>query len=446
VTTEQPTTHHGRSGRLSRPWRVLAIAALVITGLVAPTPGAVAAPADSWTSGTAGPTNATNNPGEAVVTAATASQVRQRWAVAQRLGTDVAPTVVNGTVYYIDNPDNRNEPSRLVAASARTGATVWSLVLPAAQSYPHGMTVVGDRAVLAYQGHQKRAGITAVDLRTRRVVWNRPFAPLPAQYSWLAPWLPAELVADGQRVYVTGGSTNLSAYRLSDGAPVWSLPMSIPFAADRIAVAGGVVYGGTGVNGSDGRGLTAWSAATGSKLWTAPGGGLPVVAGDRVFSTTRTAVTAVATAGCGRSVCPALWTREIGDLSPNTLTVSGADAGTVLAGYRRGNSDRGMIVRLSAATGAVQASITTGSSIVGVPVRGGDEIWALSPSLTSQPGVGYTYRLQAFPATGTSTRPLRTIDLPQGVGNGHMDLAVAAGAVFVQSSTGDLIAYRVPGR
>lgn len=424
--------------------RILVVVAVLLVGLM--TPGvSAAAPVDAWTSGTGGPTNATSNPGERVLTAATAPQVRQRWAVEQRLGPNVAPTVVDGTVYYIDNPDMRTESARLVAASARTGATLWSLLLPATQGYTGGLAVVGDRAVLAYRGYQERAGITAVDLRNRRVAWNRPFRELPAEFSWLAEWLPAELVTDGERVYVTGGSTNLSAYRLSDGAPVWSLPMAVPFAADRIAVSGGVVYGGTGVNGSDGGGITAWSATTGGELWTAPGGGLPVVAGDRVISTTPTAVTAVAAAGCGHSSCPALWTRPIRDLSPNTLTVSGAQAGTVLVSYRRDDSDRGMILRLSTSTGAPQWSVTTGTGIVGVPVRAGNAVWALSQG-RFRSGLPATYRLQAFAATGTDTRPLITLRLPPGVVTGYMDLAVAAGAVIVQTSTGELIAYRVPER
>jgi|tagenome__1003787_1003787.scaffolds.fasta_scaffold20942427_3 outer membrane protein assembly factor BamB len=434
-------------GRRS-PWRIGLIAAVAVAALVLPAAAATADPQNAWTSGTGGPSNATDNPGESVVTAATAPQVRQRWTAHPGPGLDVAPTVVAGIVYYVDNPTgNAADPSRLVAASASTGARLWNLVLPAGQNYSDGMTVVGGRAVMAYMGNRKRAGITAVDLTARRVAWNRPFAELPPEFALLANWLPAELVADGQRVYVTGGSTNLSAFRLSDGAPVWSVSMRLPLDADRLAVANGVVYGGTGVNGSDGRGLTAWDAATGRKLWTAPGGGLPVIAGGRVFSTTGTAVTAAAAGGCGHSTCSALWTREIADLSPNSLTVGGASSGSLFAGYRDAG-DRGRILRLSAATGAVQWSATTGSSLVSVPVRGADAIWAVSPSRTCAPtgGCTWTYRLQAFPATGTSARPLRTIVLPEGVGNAYLDVAVAAGAVLVQSSTGDLLAYRVPGR
>jgi outer membrane protein assembly factor BamB len=423
--------------------RVLLVAAAMAVTVVAPTgssPSAAAAGVDAWPSAFGGPANTTNNPGESVLTAANASRVQQAWVAKQEMGSETAPTVVNGVVYYFDNPtSNAALSTRLVAASARTGARLWSLLLPAGQAYMGGMTVAGDVAVMGYQGHRKRAGITAVNLTTHRVAWNRALPALPAEYSWLANWLPGQVVADSTRVYIAGGSTDLAAFRLSDGAPLWSLPMKVPFESANIAVANGVVYG-TPTSGGK---VTAYNAATGRRLWTAPGGrSIPVVAGGRVFTTSFSEVIAVNAAGCGRSTCPALWTRAIPDVLQWSLEIGGADAQTLFAVYTAGSTGR--MVRLSAASGAVQWSAAIGEGVTGVPARGADVVWVLS-YVHTWTAAGDLYRLQAFPATGSSTRALRTLNLPAGLGNSDMDIAVASRTVFVQAWPQTLTAYRIPG-
>ncbi len=304
------------------------------------------------------------------------------------------------------------------------------------------MSVEGDVAVLAYQGYQKRAGVTAVNLRTHRVIWNRALPPLPADYSWLDDSLPGQLVADATRVYITGGSTNLTAFRLGDGGLLWSKPMSAPFRATSVAVADGVVYGG-GTEADRGV-LTAFSATTGNKLWSAPSGGLPVVAGGRVFSLNHTAtgIAAFAAGGCGKSICPPLWNREIPDLSHRSLRLGGANGTTLFAAWAV-SAEKSTVARFSAATGALLWSAPAGTYVVGPPVRGGDVLWVLTagPATTA----GQEYRLKAFAATGSNKSPLRTILQPYGVGNADQDLAVGAGTVFVQSWPSTLSAYRVPG-
>ena len=432
--------------RLRRPLRALLTA--VVLGVVLPGAAglapATAAGTNAWSSATAGPGNTTYNPGESAVTAATAARVQQAWSAKQQMGSHTAPTVVNGVVYYVDNATDGSSVTRLVAASARTGGRLWSLMLPPDQSYPNGMSVVGDVAVLAYQGWTQRAGVTAVNLRTHRLMWNKALPPLPASYSWLAPWLPGEVVADATRVYISGGSTNPTAFRLSDGALLWSQPISIPLAATSLAVSNGVLYGGNGQY-ADRAALTAYSAATGTKLWTAPGGGLPVVAGGRVFSPTATGITAVAAGGCGASVCPALWTRVIRDLRQWSLAIGGADGKTLFAVWGSNSADKATMSRLSATTGAVLWSAPLGLSVVGTPVRGVDLVWVLTVAPDTNPADGYTYRLQAYPATGSSRLPLRTIDQAPGLGNSDEDIAVAAGTVFVQAWPQTLTAYRVAG-
>lgn len=437
-----PRTTGARRG-LRRPLR--ALLTVLVLGLVGPgalgLSPAAAAGTDAWYSGTGGPGNTFFNPGESVLTPSTAGRVQQAWAAQQR-GVHLAPTVVGGVVYYVDN-STTGDASRLIAASPRTGARLWSLPLPRDQRYRFGISVVGDLAVMSYGGmFGKRAGVTAVNLRTHRAVWNKALPPLPAEYSWLDGSLPGQLVADATRVYVTGGSTNLTAHRLSDGALLWSKPMSAPFRAASVAVADGVVYAG-GTEADRGI-LTAFSATTGNRLWSARSGGLPVVAGGRVFSVNHTAtgIAAFAAGGCGKSVCPPLWNREIPDLVNASLHIGGANGSTLFATWAI-SAEKGTLARISAATGAVLWSAPAGGTVVGTPVRGGDVVWVLTagPSTTT----GQEYRLKAFAATGSNKAPLRTIVQPYGVGYSDQDIAVAAGTVLVQSWPSTLTAYRIPG-
>jgi len=92
----------------------------------------------------------------------------------------------------------------------------------------------------------------------------------------------------------------------------------------------------------------------------------------------------------------------------------------------------------------VQRSTPLGYGVIGVPVRAADVVWVLTwqPTWTA---AGDQYRLQAFPATGTGTRALRSLNLAPGLGNSDMDIAVASRTVFVQASPKTLTAYRIPG-
>jgi hypothetical protein len=424
--------------------RRLAVTALlaglaVATGVPAAT-GAAAAGPDTWSSSQGGPTNARTNPGESSITAATAASVAQRWSIAQRTGVSSAPVVVGGTVYAVDNAGTGSETGRFVAASAVTGAVLWTtpLTTPAVGSTSASvdLAVSGRYALLPYLGNQEPGGLMAVDLTTRALAWSAPLPP--ASIPRIGNDRATGVVADGTRAYVIGAGNAVNAYRLTDGALLWTATLQVdPFSGLPLGVEG-LALDGTVLFSSGGEGLTARDAVTGRVLWTGPGATQPVVAGGRVFTTDRDRVFATAAGGCGRSTCPATWTRVLDAVRDGDVQLGAADASTLFVSYSvdvPSPTDSsvlvpaGTVARLDAATGAVQRTITAGA-YMGRVVRGGDTVWVVNTYYGPQ---GESHRVLGFPALGTGTTPLRTIDQgPEGA-TAASTLAIGGGTLVVQN-------------
>jgi hypothetical protein len=432
----------------------VAVATAVLVSVVAggAPSGSVAAAAapDAWSSQSAGPGNALVNAGESVITAANASRVTKAWTATEALSATQAPAVVNGVVYYINNPRNTSQSSTFTAASAKTGATLWTLTLAPGQSSIRGMSISGRLAVFPYDGaYPKAGGVTAVDLSTHKVAWTRSL-PAPA-ISWMGNSQAGEVATDGARVYVPGAGNVLNTYRLADGAPLWSAPVTFNLGTtpDRVngyAVGSGLVYTG-GLEG-----IVAYDVTTGKRRWTAPGYGAPVVAGGRVYSSTGTGVIAVNANGCGAASCPALFTKDFSKDSATGLTIGATDATTMFVSYTRSlppaagsttGRSIGVIARLATGNGAVQWSASLGRYSTPA-VRGGNTIWVINEYADSS-GV-IAYRILGLPATGTSTTPLRTIAIPQSQAGFPQSLAIAGGTLFDQGWVPAMLTgYRIPG-
>ncbi len=446
MPTRRPVPPADRArARRRRPLRRLTGVTALVLGLVLSGPAASAAPADAWTSADAGAGHSRNNPGETVITPANAGQVRQAWGLDRYTGMTVAPAVAAGVAYHAVTPSVVSEPGTFTATSVRTGATLWTVRLPGNATYQRGVSVSGRLAVLSFDGFRRAGGVLAVDLTTRRVVWTRALpAPAPA-FAWMGnpPTTAGPVTVDGTRVYVTGAGYAVNAYRLSDGAPLWRTPMTTsaggtPNALEGIAAAGTVVY-----TGGD-EGVVAHDAASGRRLWTAPGQGAPVIAGSRVLSAVHDGVVAVAASGCGRPTCSALWRSRVPEVFHAPL-LGGADASTAFLTYTRARSTGGLVgvlARFSVATGTVQWMASAGTWL-SEPVRAGGTVWLRNEH---RPGGGSeAYRLLAWSATGSGTSPLRSVALPadrQGVTGG---LAVSGGTVVTTTWPRYLDGFRVPG-
>ena len=424
-----PHTHGTRSGTRSTAGRRLRRAAVTATALAlavvaGPVSGATAAPVDAWTSEFGGAGNATNNPGESVITPKNAPQLTQAWSANVYAGAHVAPAVVDGVAYHVVNPSNTNDPSTLTGTDVRTGATLGTASLPGKATYHRGLTVVDGVVVLPFDGAGRPGGVLAFDVasRTIRWTWSLPASSVPGTDNRTT----GQLTVDGGRVYVSGAGNTVNALRLSDGAPLWTLP-STSTVVRGMTAANGVVY--TGGNG----GVIAYSGATGQRLWSAPGQGAPVVAGGRVFSADGSSVVAVSATGCGQATCPALWRRDVG-LTWSGINVGGANAATLFLTYTRGDGRSGVIERLAAGTGALQWSAPLDPG-AGQPVRAGNTVWLIANAKS----------LVGFSATATGTKPLRVLTEPVDRQGALQGIAVSGGTVLVQSWPAYLTGYRVPG-
>jgi hypothetical protein len=101
------------------------------------------------------------------------------------------------------------------------------------------------------------------------------------------------------------------------------------------------------------------------------------------------------------------------------------------------------VVRLSAATGAVQWSASIGRATLGL-VRGGGMIWLFNEYVDG--GGGLAGRIVGFSASATGSAPGRIINLPQDEWGFPMNLSLAGGTLFHQTWVrGYLVGYRVPG-
>jgi outer membrane protein assembly factor BamB len=421
----------------------VAAAALALTLVSIALPSASAAPVDGWTGTFGDAGNAMNNPGETTITAANAARLKPAWVSSVPGGTVYAPPASRGVAYRI--VDEQGVGSFLAATSVRTGATLWTLHGLPYHLYWDALAVTGHYVIVAYDGWgaTDSGGLLLIDTTTHKLVWSRPLPP--ATISWMGNGTAGVPYTDGTRIYVSGSGNRINTYRLSDGALLWTLPITnnnqgTPARFDGIAVANGNVYS----VGEEG--LVARDAATGRRLWRAPGvWGVPVVAGNHVYGTTfprvgHTAVVALPTGGCGHTTCSPLWQVDIGaDLE--YPAVRGADPSTLFITYRK--AGLAFVSRMAASTGKVQWTTSTGTYI-GDLVRGSSTIWMFE-QYTDASGAE-AYRIVGFSATATAHTPLRTILMTDRTYSGFpQHLSIVDGSLLQKLNGWTLAAYRIPG-
>ena len=135
-----------------RVFKAMLIAFLVVPcSILLAAPAGAATPPDQWTSEYAGGANTSTNSGEQLITSSTAPQLTQAWQFSNG-ATFVAPAIVNGVVYHVANAGNALVPAQFIALSARTGAQLWSTSLPTDVWYYRGQTIVGNIALLPFEG------------------------------------------------------------------------------------------------------------------------------------------------------------------------------------------------------------------------------------------------------------------------------------------------------
>lgn len=390
---------------------------------------ATAAP-DQWLSEYAGGQNTSTNAGEQLIGTATAAKLAQAWQVTNG-GTFVAPAIVNGVVYQAVNSGDGTVTSSFVALSAKTGQQLWSTLLEPTARYYRGQTIVGNVALLPFEGWHELGGITAVDLTTHRVLWSRS-RPQSTTDPSSDDGTGGPIVADSGRVYLIAGDNDLSAYDIQTGGLLWHLDPSVSIRG--FAAAGGRLYTG-GYPNYPGPGLTTYDGATGAQLWTSPGlYGIPVAVGNTLLVPTAGGVAAVAAAGCGQAVCPRLWSAGIADAYSESILIGGADQNTFYA--TASLVDRtARLIRFSTTTGARQQTINLAEPSSEIPIRVADTVWLMA---NADEVIGWS-------ATGTSSTPLRRLYLPsnaEGVAGG---LAAASGSLVVDVWASGLVGYRVPG-
>ena len=156
----------------------------------------------------------------------------------------------------------------------------WSRAFPDVVSYP----VIGSGRVFvtafttAADGNTRESEVVAMSLRTGRVLWRRP----------LGRGVGGQLGLEGDRLFVTRGgyeAPGVEAMSTADGHTLWRYEPDY-FSAEPPVPVGGVVY----VPLQDH--LTAFRSSDGAPLWSTGGGigyggsvGTPAVAGDDVWLT-----------------------------------------------------------------------------------------------------------------------------------------------------------------
>ncbi|NYJ07459.1 outer membrane protein assembly factor BamB family protein [Petropleomorpha daqingensis] len=414
-----------------------ALAAALVGFAVVAQPASASA-ADTWTATYGDAGNTANDVGETSITAATAPRVSAAWSAPLYSSSPFAPAVVNGVALRVTSPTGIAAPSYLTSTSPVTGGTLSTIPLPMDNAqYQWGLTVSGSRVLIPFSGFGRPGGIVAVDLGTRSVVWTADL-PAPA-VSWSGNAQPSVAYTDGQRVYVAGAGSPIVAYRVSDGALLWRAPLTTTQGGSSgwggMAVGNGVVYT------AGGQGLVAYDATSGRPLWTGAGGqGRPVVAGGRVFATGYGYAVAFPAGGCGAATCSPLWKRTFSGIDTDDVVVGGADASTIFVTYNKHGGAGGFVARLSASTGNVQWSASTGRYAQGL-VRGGDTVWLNSEYVDTDTTV--RQRILGFSTTATGSTPLRTIPLQQDLAGFPQTLAIASGTLFQQLNANLLMGYRV---
>ncbi|GIF19971.1 hypothetical protein Ate02nite_27010 [Paractinoplanes tereljensis] len=363
------------------------LAALLLTiGLGATVPAQATPPPASWGQDGFGPGNTSYNPSESVVNAGSIGRLKLRWTVTSSSGTPgcrpdpLAPLVVGNRVFLRDG-------GGVGAYDAATGKRLWRDT----GSGTAAALIVAGNLVLVFDGgcdssSAYGSSVTALDAGSGARRWRRT-----------GGWTVDTAVADAGTVVTSGAcgtcgdaAHGVNAYRLSDGALLWSRPNEVlagPVAAGSLVLlrettgtaetwasrisTGKPVWGtsrsstaaaaspaGTQLYLTDDECLSARLAGDGKPLWTVPKESGDLAADDRQVYVASAGRINTYNAKTGRLV----WTRAL----PNPG--SPVRAGGLL--YVR--SGKGSLAILNAADGRpVPIKTTYGGLSVHVVAAGG---------------------------------------------------------------------------
>ncbi|MBO1753615.1 PQQ-binding-like beta-propeller repeat protein [Allobranchiibius sp. CTAmp26] len=372
-------------------------------------------PVDAWAQGLADGGNSGFNAGERQLTATTVRHLHQAWIAPAFFASVSGPVIANGSVYYIPSPGNLADPISLVVKNVVSGARLWNVGLPRGN---YGTGAISNGRLILPFAQAPGAGLLAVDLTTRRIVWRTVLA---GNQDYAFP-----LVADNGSVFFADG-VHFTAYRVSDGHPLWShtytSAVDLP---NSYAAADGTVFT------RDNQYLSAYSATTGRLLWRAPIGAYgsgPVVADGRVYMEEGNGIEAFDTKGCGKTRCTGVWDAVIpGDV--DDLELGTAEGGRLFVVWRDTPVSGPWTYHLGSLSAATGKTVwTTGVTGFGAgPVRAGSLLWMQSGNTT----------MEAYDADrGT---PVGGVTIP-GTGGIPQTLAIADGSVVVGTGS-EMVAFR----
>lgn len=413
-------------------WSMAGVVAVMVASVAVAAPMSPAAAADApdvWSAPFGDQGNSGVNAGETALDPKTAPNVSARWSRTDAATVDAPPAVVDGVGYQVVNPAATTEPARFQAFSVATGTKLWTLTLPTDGRYRRGVSVVGSVAVMPFDGQTKSAGVTAVGLTSRRVLWSKKQATAGDPASGGNAKKSGPVVVDFARVYMLGATNTVNTFDLVDGSAQWRVETTSASALPwGIALYGDAVYTGGAA------GVIAYDSETGARLWKAPGVGAPVATGGRVITAAGSRVVAVAAAGCnGRTTCSALWDVTLPYPNMSGTAIGGVDGVNGYLVYTDTVRDTGGLVRFGAVTGKVlwRAPVAPGAVR---PVRGASTVWTVAGGNT----------LLGFSVKATASSPLVSILEPAALRGAGQRLGIAAGTVFVRSNSRQLAAYGLP--
>lgn len=321
--------------RCARLGLAAATAFLTAAGLVSP--AAAAGPAENWAQDGYGAGHTFYNPDETVINSGTVQKLKTRWTVTPKAAVDscpldpVAPVVVGGRMFVLE-PDGNG----VGAYDTKTGKKLWSYF--AGYLEATGLAVSGDTVVVTdiacYSNSNYDSNVIALDAATGAERWSS-----------LTGWTTDTVVVDAGTVAVSGycgvcdGEENgVQAFRLSDGASLWSRVNAVlagPVSADgrillarttsasteAVSIKTGLETWSTGLRYAAGAadptrpqfyvsnavGLRALATTSGKTLWTVKHeSGEPATDGRRVYVASAGRINAYDTAK-GKL----LWTRAL---------------------------------------------------------------------------------------------------------------------------------------
>jgi outer membrane protein assembly factor BamB len=302
---------------MRRMRKISSILAAVLLAAGAAAPAVAAAPAARWGQDGYGPGHTRYNPDESVVNAGSIGKLKQRWTATAGPGepgcepATRAPLMVDNRVFILDS-------GGVGAYDARTGKRLWLAAdfsfISAGLAVAGGVVLVSDTNCYSnsnYDGH-----VTALDVRTGAELWR-------ATGSWMIDTVVADagaVVTSGYCGTCEGFKNGVVAFRLSDGAELWS--------RENVVLAGPVAAGGRVLLSRTGSAETqAVAIATGVPAWGfggRVGASAATPAGDQFYVTDAGGLRAVH-AKSGTQ----LWRidKETGDLAADGRRVYVAAAG-----------------------------------------------------------------------------------------------------------------------